>query len=74
VVKQSIQIPSRILVLAFPRVVILQKLRASMHIETHIETHIKAKTKINDEYWSSVISDISVSGCKLMINNGEKLT
>jgi hypothetical protein len=70
VVKQSIQIPSRILVLAFPRVVILQKLRASMHIETHI----KAKTKINDEYWSSVISDIFVSGCKLMINNGEKLT
>ncbi|MBA6390220.1 flagellar brake protein [Colwellia sp. BRX10-3] len=69
-VKQSIQIPSRILVLEFPREVSLQNLRASMRIETHI----KAKTKIKDEYWSSVISDISVSGCKLMINNGEKLT
>ncbi|MFT5634603.1 MAG: c-di-GMP-binding flagellar brake protein YcgR [Cognaticolwellia sp.] len=69
-VKQSIQIPSRILVLEFPREVSLQKLRTSMRIETHI----KAKTKIKDEYWSSVISDISISGCKLMINNGEKLT
>lgn len=69
-VKMSIQIPSRILVLEFPREVSLQNLRASMRIETYI----KAKTKINDEYWGSIISDISISGCKLMITNGEKLT
>lgn len=68
--KQSIQIPSRILVLEFPREVSLQNLRSSMRIETYI----KAKTKIKDEYWGSIISDISVSGCKLMITNGEKLT
>ncbi|MBA6414789.1 flagellar brake protein [Colwellia sp. 6M3] len=69
-VKQSIQIPSRILVLEFPREVSLQNLRASMRIETYI----KAKTNIKDEYWGSIISDISISGCKLMITNGEKLT
>jgi c-di-GMP-binding flagellar brake protein YcgR len=69
-VKQSIQVPSRILVLEFPREVSLQNLRASMRIETHI----KAKAKIKDEYWGAVISDISISGCKLMITNGEKLT
>lgn len=69
-VKMAIQIPSRLLVLEFPREVSLQNLRASMRIETYI----KAKTKINDEYWGTVISDISTSGCKLTITNGEKLT
>lgn len=69
-VKQVIQIPSRIIVLEFPREVSLQNLRASMRIETHI----KAKVKVNEEYWASVISDISISGCKLMVSNGEKLT
>ncbi|MFT6507422.1 MAG: c-di-GMP-binding flagellar brake protein YcgR [Colwellia sp.] len=69
-IKMAIQIPSRILVLEFPREVSLQNLRGSMRIETYI----KAKTKIKEEYWGSVISDISVSGCKLMITNGEKLT
>ena len=69
-VKQTIQIPSRIIVLEFPREVSLQNLRSSIRIETYI----KAKVKIKDEYWVSVISDISVSGCQLLINNGEKLT
>jgi c-di-GMP-binding flagellar brake protein YcgR len=68
-VKQTIQIPSRIIVLEFPREVSLQNLRSSMRIETYI----KAKVRIKDEYWSTVISDISVTGCQLMINNGEKL-
>lgn len=69
-VKQTIQIPSRIIVLEFPREVSLQNLRSSMRIDTFI----KAKIKVKDEYWGSIISDISVTGCQLMINNGEKLT
>lgn len=69
-IKQTIQIPSRIIVLEFPREVSLQNLRSSVRIETYI----KAKVKVKEEYWDSVISDISVSGCQLMINNGEKLT
>lgn len=68
-VKQTIQIPSRIIVLEFPREVSLQNLRSSMRIETYI----KAKVRIKDEYWETVISDISVTGCQLMINNGETL-
>lgn len=69
-IKQTIQIPSRIIVLEFPRDVSLQNLRSSMRIETYI----KAKVKVKDEYWSSVISNISVTGCQLMVNNGEQLT
>ncbi|MGB2740637.1 MAG: PilZ domain-containing protein [Cognaticolwellia sp.] len=69
-VKQTIQIPSRIIVLEFPLEVSLQNLRTSIRIETYI----KAKIKVKDEYWSSVIADISVSGCQLMVNNGETLT
>jgi c-di-GMP-binding flagellar brake protein YcgR len=68
-IRQTIQIPSRIIVLDFPREVCLQNLRSSMRIETYI----KAKVKVKDEYWASVISDISVSGCQIMITNGEKL-
>ncbi|MFT6918629.1 MAG: c-di-GMP-binding flagellar brake protein YcgR [Cognaticolwellia sp.] len=55
--------------LDFPREVRLQNLRSSMRIETYI----KAKFKVKDEYWASVISDISVSGCQIIITNGEKL-
>jgi hypothetical protein len=69
-IRQTIQIPSRIIVLDFPREVRLQNLRSSMRIETYI----KAKVKVKDDYWASVISDISVSGCQIMIINGEKLT
>jgi c-di-GMP-binding flagellar brake protein YcgR len=69
-VKQTIQIPSRIIVLEYPLEVSLQNLRTSIRIETYI----KAKIKVKDEYWSSVIADISVSGCQLMVNNGETLT
>ena len=69
-IKQTLQMPSRIMVLDFPKTVGLQNLRSSVRIETYI----KAKVKVKDEYWDSVISDISVSGCQLMINNGEKLT
>ncbi len=69
-VKQTIQIPSRLIVLEFPREVSLQNLRSSMRIETYI----KAKVKVKDEYWSAVISDISVTGCQLLVNNGEQLT
>jgi hypothetical protein len=68
-IRQTIQIPSRIIVLDFPREVRLQNLRSSMRIETYI----KAKVKVKDDYWASVISDISVSGCQIMIINGEKL-
>lgn len=69
-VKQTIQIPSRIIVLEYPRQVGLQNLRSSLRIETYI----KAKVKIKEEYWLAIISDISVAGCKLLVSNGEQLT
>lgn len=68
-VKQTVQIPSRLIVLEFPREVGLQNLRSSMRIDTDI----KAKIKVKEEYWLSVISDMSVSGCKLLVSNGEEL-
>lgn len=68
-VKQTIQIPSRLIVLEFPREVSLQKLRASTRISTHIKVQIKAE----EECWSAIISDISVSGCQLLVSNGEQV-
>ena len=70
-VKQTVQIPSRLIVLEFPREVSLQNLRSSMRIETYI----KAKIKVKEEYWTAVISLIyRLTGCQLMVNNGEQLT
>lgn len=68
-VKQTLQIPSRIIVLEFPRSVSLQSLRSAMRIDTEII----AKIKITKEYWQATIIDISVSGCQVLVNNGESL-
>ncbi|WP_448211428.1 PilZ domain-containing protein [Colwellia sp. MEBiC06753] len=68
-VRQTLQIPSRLMVLEFPKTVSLQSLRSSMRIETNI----KAKVKIKDEYWQADILDLSVQGCQLAISNGDSL-
>ncbi len=68
-VKQTVQIPSRIMVLEFPHTVSLQNLRSSIRIDTHIE----AKVKIEQNYWQTTITNLSIKGCQLSIVNGEKL-
>lgn len=68
-VKQTLQIPSRIIVLEFPRSVSLQNLRSAMRIDTDIVV----KIKIAKEYWQATMIDISVNGCRVLINNGESL-
>jgi len=68
-IKQTIQMPSRIMVLDFPRTVGLQNLRSSIRIETEI----KAKVKIDKSYWQATIENLSINGCQLSIVNGEKL-
>jgi len=68
-VKQTLQIPSRIIVLDFPRSVSLQSLRSAMRIDTDII----AKIRIAKEYWQATIINISVSGCQVLVNNGESL-
>jgi hypothetical protein len=68
-VKQTLQIPSRIIVLEFPRSVSLQSLRSAMRIDTDII----AKIKIAKEYWQATIVNISINGCQVLINNGESL-
>jgi c-di-GMP-binding flagellar brake protein YcgR len=68
-IKQTLQIPSRMIVLEFPRSVSLQSLRSAMRIDTDII----AKIKIAKEYWQATIIDISVSGCQVLVNDGESL-
>lgn len=68
-VKQTLQIPSRIMVLGIPNTVTLQKLRSSERIATSIE----AKVKIDDIYWQTTMTNLSVDGGQLDIINGEKL-
>ena len=68
-VKQTLQIPSRIIVLEFPRSVSLQSLRNSIRIDTDI----MAKIKVDTEFWKAQINDMSISGCQLTVNNGDAL-
>ena len=68
-VKQTLQLPSRIMVLDFPRSVTLQHLRSSIRIDTDIG----AKVKIDDAYWQTTIMDLSITGGQLSILNGDKL-
>jgi c-di-GMP-binding flagellar brake protein YcgR len=68
-IKQTLQMPSRIMVLDFPRTVGLQNLRSSIRIETQIS----AKVKIDEDYWQATIENLSSKGCQLNIMNGEKL-
>lgn len=68
-IKQTLQMPSRIMVLDFPKTVGLQNLRSSIRIETDIN----AKVKIDQNYWQTTITNLSINGCQLNIVNGEKL-
>ena len=68
-IKQTIQMPSRIMVLEFPKSVSLQSLRSSIRIDTEIIS----KVKVDKEYWKSTITDMSINGCHLYISDGEAL-
>ncbi|AAZ27537.1 PilZ domain-containing protein [Colwellia psychrerythraea] len=68
-IRQTLQIPSRIMVLDIPNTVTLQQLRSSVRIDTQIV----AKVKIDDVYWQTTMTNLSVNGGQLDIINGEKL-
>lgn len=68
-VRQTLQIPSRILVLEFPKEVSLQSLRSA----TRVDTNIKAKIKFGNDYWLTSIVDLSIKGCQLQVANGDGL-
>lgn len=68
-IRQTLQIPSRLLVLEFPKTVRLQTLRSSIRIDTDIV----AKVKIKSEYWNAEVTDMSINGCQIFVNNGEEL-
>lgn len=69
-VKQTLQMPSRMVVLEFPKKVTLQRLRSSLRIDVDIDV----KIKVDNEYWAAIIRNISVQGCQISINNGESLS
>lgn len=68
-VRQTLQIPSRIMVLEFPKTVSLQSLRSTIRIDTDIT----AKIKVKQDYWQAAILDLSVKGCQLAVANGDSL-
>jgi c-di-GMP-binding flagellar brake protein YcgR len=68
-IKQTTQTPVKLLVLEFPDEVGLQNLRSSIRIDTEI----KASVVFDNENWRALITDLSISGCQLYIDKGEKL-
>lgn len=68
-IKQTLQIPSKIMVLDFPKTLSMQSLRSAIRIDTDIVS----KTRVENKYWRGHITDLSLTGCQLFIENGEEL-
>ena len=68
-IRQTLQIPSRILTLEFPKNVTLQSLRSAVRIDTDIDI----KVAVDKEYWKASIANLSNSGCQVIIYNGDPL-
>ncbi|KMT67067.1 PilZ domain-containing protein [Catenovulum maritimum] len=68
-IKQVLKIPSRIMVLNFPQTVSVQSLRKAVRIDTDIAT----KLEIADKQRHGMITDISISGCQLMIKEAAEV-
>ena len=69
VVIQTLQIPSRIIVLDFPTRVSLQTLRSAMRIDTDIAI----KIGVDKEFWQAKMLDLSINGCQISVPNAETL-
>lgn len=68
-VRQTLQIPSKLIVLEFPHKVTLQKLRSN----TRIDTNIEAKIGVGGKYFNALINDLSISGSQIIVHNVETL-
>ena len=69
-INKTLQLPSRLLVLDFPKSISVQSLRKSLRIDTDIVS----KVKIDKNFWQGNITNLSSSGCQIMIANGETIS
>jgi len=69
-IKQTLQLPSKLIVLDFPKTLSMQSLRKSIRIETDIAS----KVRIEKNVWQGMITDISLNGCQILVDNGEELS
>lgn len=68
-IKHTIQIPSKLIVLDYPASMSIQSLRKSIRIETEIHT----KIRVEKNFWQGVITDLSLNGCQLVVDNGQPI-
>lgn len=69
IIKQTLQIPSRIIVLDFPTKVSLQSLRSAMRVDTYIDI----KVGVDKEFWQAKMLDLSINGCQIAVPNADTL-
>jgi c-di-GMP-binding flagellar brake protein YcgR len=68
-IRQTLQLPSRLMVLEFPHSVTLQNLRSSVRIDTKIA----AKVRVDNAYSQTTVTNLSAGGGHLTIFSGNKL-
>lgn len=68
-IRQTLQTPSRIIVLEFPYKVTLQHLRTKLRIGANI----KAKVGVGNEFFQGAISNLSISGSQVLVHNAMSL-
>jgi hypothetical protein len=69
-IKQTVQLPSKLMVLEFPTSISVQSLRKTIRIDTDI----LSKIRIEKNYWQGMITDLSKNGCQLRVDNGEEIS
>lgn len=68
-VRQTLQTPSRLIVLEFPYKVTLQHLRKKLRIGANF----KVKIGVDNEFFKGVISNLSISGSQILVHNAMSL-
>lgn len=68
-VRQTLQTPSRLIVLEFPYSVSLQKLRSNIRVDTLFPV----KIGIKNEYFEAHIHNMSISGSQIVVHNANEL-
>lgn len=68
-IRQTLQTPSRLMVLEFPHKVTLQHLRTKLRIGASI----KVKVGVAKEYFQGEISNLSVTGAQVLVHNAMTL-
>ncbi|QBF84041.1 flagellar brake protein [Shewanella maritima] len=64
-IEQTVTMPSRMIVLSFPKAVSIHNLRATKRVDTELKVTVNLGTRS----WPAVMNDVSLTGCHLVMQD-----